>query len=198
MQLVVDWDGTVTEGDTLHAVIARFGDLDVFHAMEAEIGRRLTLNEVIAIEMATVTAPLDDVVRYLLETVRLRPGFAEPAEHRDPLVVSAGFHELIDPLLERDGIQVRVIANNVTGDPAGWRTDFADLAPCEVCGEACKRVVLGDLDGFAFAGDGVSDRCVSLAASRLFARDGLAAWLDAQGVAYEPFADFYELEAALR
>ena len=30
--LVLDWDGTVTERDTLHMVIERFGDLDVFHA----------------------------------------------------------------------------------------------------------------------------------------------------------------------
>ena len=35
--LVLDWDGTVTETDTLHMTIERFGDLDVFRAMEAEI-----------------------------------------------------------------------------------------------------------------------------------------------------------------
>jgi hypothetical protein len=33
MRLVLDWDGTVTERDTLHMVIERFGDLDVFHAL---------------------------------------------------------------------------------------------------------------------------------------------------------------------
>ncbi len=77
MQLVLDWDGTVTEVDTLHMVIERFGDLDVFHAAEEEIGRSLTLREVIALEMTTVTAPLDEVVDWLLATVRVRPGFAE-------------------------------------------------------------------------------------------------------------------------
>ena len=55
MRLVLDWDGTVTERDTLHMAIERFGDLDVFRALEAQIGRELTLNEVIGIEMATIT-----------------------------------------------------------------------------------------------------------------------------------------------
>ena len=77
MELVLDWDGTITEGDTLHVAIEEFGDVDVFRAMEEEIGRSLTLQEVIAVEMATISAPLDDVVAYLCETVSLRAGFAE-------------------------------------------------------------------------------------------------------------------------
>ncbi len=107
MELVLDWDGTVTEVDTLHAAIDEFGDVDVFRAMESEIGRRLTLQEVIAVEMETITAPLEDVVSFLVETVPLRPGFAEIVERHDPLVVSMGFHELIAPLLERDEVEVR-------------------------------------------------------------------------------------------
>jgi len=46
-------------------------------------------------------------------------------------------------------------------------------------------------------GDGVSDRCVSLAADRVFARAGLASWLDEQGVGHEPFDDLLEVAAAL-
>ena len=51
---------------------------------------------------------------------------------------------------------------------------------------------------FAYVGDGVSDRCVSLAAERVFARDGLARWLDGQGVPYEPFDDLHDVALALR
>ena len=36
MRLVLDWDGTVTERDTLHMTIERFGDLEVFREMEGE------------------------------------------------------------------------------------------------------------------------------------------------------------------
>ena len=59
--VVLDWDGTVTVVDSLHMLIERFGDHDVFVALEGEVGRRLTLEEVIAREMATVTAPLGEM-----------------------------------------------------------------------------------------------------------------------------------------
>ncbi len=126
LALVLDWDGTVTKRDTLHMVIERFGDLEVFDALEDDVGDRLTLDEVIAREMATITAPLDEVVEWMLEHVRLRPGFRELVAAHDPLIVSAGFHETIDPILAREGIVARVVANHVTADSAGWRSSFPD------------------------------------------------------------------------
>jgi len=198
VQLVIDWDGTVTETDTLHLVIERFGDLRVFHALEAEIGRRLTLHEVIACEMETITAPLEEVVGWLLENARIRPGFAELVDRYDPLIVSAGFHELIEPVLAREGVHARVVANHVVADPAGWRAAFTAAAPCAVCGEPCKRVSVAGIGPFAYVGDGISDRCVSLAADRVFARAGLARWLDGRGAPYEPFGDLHDVVGALR
>jgi 2-hydroxy-3-keto-5-methylthiopentenyl-1-phosphate phosphatase len=195
--LVLDWDGTVTDGDTLHAAIAEFGDVDVFRAMEDEIGRRLTLQEVIAVEMATISAPVEEVVAFLVDTVPLRGGFPEIVERFDPLVVSMGFHELIDPLLERDGIDVRVVANRLDPRAEGWRAVFRQQAVCEVCGEPCKRSDLAGTNGFVYVGDGFSDRCVAQAASRVFARDGLAEYLASEGVAFERFDDFYDVATAL-
>ena len=164
--LVLDWDGTVTETDTLHLVIERFGDLELFHAVEAEIGRGLTLREVIACEMETVTAPLEEVVGWLLENVGVRAGFAELVAAHDPLIVSAGFHELISPVLAREGVAARVVANSVEADPLGWRAVFPPARRCDVCGEECKRSAVAHLRHFTYVGDGVSDRCVALAAGR--------------------------------
>ena len=196
-RLVVDWDGTATADDTLHVAIERFGDTEVFRAMEAEIGRRLTLQEVIATEMATIDASLDDVVSFLLENISLRPGFAELVEKHDPLVVSMGFHELIEPLLVRDGIEVPVVANRLDVRPDGWRTLFREQAVCDVCGEPCKRSDVAGLNGFVYVGDGFSDRCVAQAASRVFARDGLADFLADQEIAFDRFDDFHDVVRAL-
>jgi 2-hydroxy-3-keto-5-methylthiopentenyl-1-phosphate phosphatase len=197
MRLVLDWDGTITERDTLHMAIERFGDLEVFRRMEAEIGRRLTLNEVIEVEMATISTPVDEVVGWLLDVVTVRPGLAEIVAEHGPLVVSAGFHELIEPVLEREGVTVELVANRLEQDGDGWRTVFLERPACPVCGEPCKRMALRDIGPYTFVGDGVSDRCASLAADRVFARDGLARWLDENGVAYEPFADLNDVRAAL-
>lgn len=195
--LYLDWDGTATVRDTLHMVIEEFGDLEVFREMERRLERELTLDEVIATEMATISAPFHEVIAWLLEHVELRPGFAELVATHDPVVVSGGFVELIEPILEREGIVAPVIANTVTADPGGWRATFRDSPICTVCGERCKRGVIASSRPFTYVGDGVSDRCVSLAATRLFARDGLAVWLDAQGVRYETFADLDDVRRAL-
>jgi 2-hydroxy-3-keto-5-methylthiopentenyl-1-phosphate phosphatase len=197
MRLVLDWDGTITERDTLHMAIEHFGDLEVFHQMEDQIGRALTLNEVIGVEMATISAPFEEVLGWLLDTVTLRPGLSELVAAHDPLIVSAGFRELIEPVLEREGIVATVVANRLEPGPEGWQAVFLERAPCSVCGEPCKRVTLAGAGPFAYVGDGVSDRCVSLAADRLFARDGLARWLDERGVPYEPFRDLHDVRTAL-
>jgi 2-hydroxy-3-keto-5-methylthiopentenyl-1-phosphate phosphatase len=142
MRVALDWDGTVTERDTLDLVLQEFGDAEIYERVEAELEvGTMTLNEVIAAEFATVTAPLDEVVSWLLEHVRSRPGFAELVRARRPLIVSSGFHELIEPVLEREGLldEVELRANSVEARPDGWRARFRVAARCEACGEPCKR-----------------------------------------------------------
>jgi 2-hydroxy-3-keto-5-methylthiopentenyl-1-phosphate phosphatase len=197
MQVVVDWDGTVTEVDGLHLVLLEFGDERIYDQVEGELGRTLTLHEVIAQEFTTVQAPLEEVVAWARENIRLRAGFRELAREHRPLVVSSGFHELIEPILEREGIELEVRANRLDARPDGWRVLFRNDEPCPVCGEPCKRADVAGIGPFVFAGDGVSDRCVSLVADRVFARAGLAAYLDERGAPFEHFTDFRDVAAAL-
>ena len=198
MKLVVDWDGTVTETDGLHLVLLEFGDERIYDASESKLGRELTLHEVIALEFESVRAPLEEVVAWMRANVRIRLGFAELARAYDPLIVSSGFHELIEPILAREGLELDVVANRVDPRPDGWRVLFRESDVCDVCGQPCKRSDVARHDrGFVYVGDGFSDRCVALAASRVFARDGLAEYLTARDVAFEPFEDFYDVMRAL-
>jgi 2-hydroxy-3-keto-5-methylthiopentenyl-1-phosphate phosphatase len=197
VELYVDWDGTVTERDSLHMVIERFGDLEVFHALEQELERDLTLDEVISAEMATISAPFEEVIGWVLENVRVRPGFRALIERHDPIIVSAGFDEFILPVLDREGVAARVIANTVAASPEGWRASFRPGALCAVCGQRCKRGAIELESPFIYVGDGISDRCVSLAATMVFARDGLARWLQEQGVAHEAFDDLDDVRRLL-
>jgi 2-hydroxy-3-keto-5-methylthiopentenyl-1-phosphate phosphatase len=199
VRLVLDWDGTVTERDTLDLVLEEFGDPEIYHRVEAELGKTLTLNEVIGQEFATVTAPLEEVLAWLLEQTRIRPGFAELAREHRPLVVSSGFHETIEPLLEREGVfdAVELRANRLDPRPEGWRVLFRAEHTCATCGEPCKREDLPKNGQVVYAGDGYSDRCAALAADRVFARDGLAEWLRSNGVPFEPLTDFRALASEL-
>jgi 2-hydroxy-3-keto-5-methylthiopentenyl-1-phosphate phosphatase len=196
-RLVVDWDGTVTEIDSLHLVLLEFGDARIYDQAEARLGRDLTLHDVIAQEFETVRAPLEKVVAWVLENVEVRDGFAEFARKHRPLVVSSGFRELIEPVLEREGLELELLANAVDPRPDGWRVHFRSAEPCAVCGEPCKRSDVAGLGTFVYVGDGFSDRCVALAADRVFARDSLADYLAAEGAPFEPFTDFHELHALL-
>lgn len=196
-RVVVDWDGTVTKVDGLHLVLLEFGDERVYEEHESKLGRDLTLHEVIAGEFRTVRAPLDEVVSWIVEHVHLRAGFTEFAMKHRPLIVSSGFHELIEPVLQRDGLTLEVLANRLEPRPDGWRVLFRNADPCPVCGEPCKRADLAGLPGFVYAGDGFSDRCVALAAGRVFARDGLARYLAERDVPFEWFEDFYDVARAL-
>jgi len=199
VRLVLDFDGTVTEIDTLHLVLEEFGDREIYARAEEALGDSMTLNEVIAAEFLTVTTPLDEVVEWLLENARIRPGFAELARGQRPLIVSSGFHEMIEPLLEREGVldDVELTAHRLDPRPDGWRVLFRSDHTCGICGEPCKRADLPANGQVVFAGDGYSDRCAALAADRVFARDGLAEWLRGQGVPFEPLHDFRQLAAAL-
>jgi 2-hydroxy-3-keto-5-methylthiopentenyl-1-phosphate phosphatase len=154
------------------------------------------LHEVIATEFESVTAPLDEVVTFLWEHARIRRGFHELAERHRPVIISSGFHELIEPILEREGVELDVRANRVEARPDGWRVRFLDEAACAECGQACKRGLL-PTGRVVFVGDGFSDRCAALAADRVFARDGLARYLDERGVPYEPFADLLDVARLL-
>jgi 2-hydroxy-3-keto-5-methylthiopentenyl-1-phosphate phosphatase len=66
-----------------------------------------------------------------------------------------------------------------------------------VCGDNCKRRSLPARRPLVFVGDGWSDRCASLAADRVFARSGLADYLDEEGVPYERYDTLRDVAAAL-
>jgi 2-hydroxy-3-keto-5-methylthiopentenyl-1-phosphate phosphatase len=197
LYLILDWDGTVTVRDTLWMLLERFGDRAVFERMEAGLGTAFTHREVMETEMASITAPLEEAVAFLVAEAEIRPGFRRLAEEFRPLVLSSSFHETIEPVLAREGVKVDLVANRLDARPDGWRVLWTDDAPCPECGELCKRRSLPSDGAVAYAGDGYSDRCAALAADRVFARGSLARYLASRGVAYEPFEDLDEIAAAL-
>jgi 2,3-diketo-5-methylthio-1-phosphopentane phosphatase len=197
VQIVVDWDGTVTVRDTLLMVVETFGDPTLEPVFDAALEEgRMTHRQVMEAEFAEVHATLDQAVAHVVAHAELRPGFAELVARFDPLILSSSFHETIEPVLARVGVSARVQANRVDVRPDGWRIRWDSDSDCATCGEPCKRASLPP-GRVVYVGDGYSDRCAALAADRVFARDGLAAYLDARNVRYEPFETFFDVAAAL-
>jgi 2-hydroxy-3-keto-5-methylthiopentenyl-1-phosphate phosphatase len=196
--IIVDWDGTATTEDTLIKALAEFGDWQVYLDAAAALKRgEITLHEEIRRDAESIKAPLEQVQAWLVEQMELRPGFHELAEAHRPVIVSSNFRQLIDPILANEGLELEVRANELEWHPDGWRGTFRNGDACDTCGEPCKRADLPMDEHVVYIGDGYSDRCAAQAADRVFARDGLALYLDEHGVAYEPFDDFFGVARSL-
>ena len=204
--IAVDFDGTVTEMDLLDTIARDFGDPVVYQEVDDGLdGGTMPLREVITREFEPVKAPLEEVVQWELDNVRVRDGFRDFVDHAREqgwrvVIVSSGFHELIEPILDREGVEVELHANRVDPSTDGWRVEWRYDSSCESCGESCKRSIVQELAGddeLVYIGDGYSDRCAAEASDKVFATRGLAEYLDKRGIPYERFNDFHDVVRGL-
>jgi 2-hydroxy-3-keto-5-methylthiopentenyl-1-phosphate phosphatase len=204
--IVVDFDGTITERDTLVMLVQTHAP-DVFDEVEDALHEgRITLRECIRREFEAVRGDHDTIIAEAVAETRVRPGFAgfvaaARAAGDRLVVVSSGFESIIRPVLAREGVgDLDVVAHEVRFTAAGGVVDFRHGEDCDLCGEQCKRSVVTSMRGdgeVVYIGDGYSDRCAALAADRVFARRGLARYLTAAGVPFDPFEDFADVRAAM-
>ena len=206
--IACDFDGTITERDTLHLIVERFGERGLWDAIVPRLrAGELTVQQAMQLEFDSVRATRDEVVGMVLSEARLRAGFRElvdwsAARGHQLVVLSSGFRTVIDPLLAHWGFTgLDVEGNDARFTRRGCTLLWADRGGrCELCGRPCKRHDLRARAGsrrVVYVGDGISDRCVSRIADLVFARADLASHLAEQGVPFLPFEDFIEVRDRL-
>lgn len=206
--IACDFDGTITRRDTLHLVVDRYGDPAMWDRLDGPLKRgEVTVEQAIEREFATVCATTREALELCRAEAGVRDGFTEfvawaRAEGHRLVVMSNGFRTVIDDLLGRIGMEdLPVVCHDVAFGPDGARILWADRGErCALCGRRCKRAELAAVRGdepVVYLGDGISDRCVSGAADIVFARAGLAEWLDETGRPYLPFEDFHAVRRSL-
>src|SRR3954471_4965062 len=130
MRVILDWDGTSTVEDTMDALVRALGDatlLDV-HFDRSEI----TLHEIIERELGSIRVPLAEAQQWLVEHVHVRPGFHQLVAAHDPIVLSSTARQLIEPILEREGVaHLELVANELEDD---WGVRWRDASVCDACG----------------------------------------------------------------
>jgi len=179
-----DFDGTVTQTDVTDEILTRLAD-PAWRGVEqewvrGEIGSRECLER----QMALVRASAREL-NALIDAVPVDPGFADFcrfAEHRalSFYVVSDGFDYVIRRVL------------TAFPHPA---------AGCEHGCATCKAGVMKRLgrghDPVVFIGDGLSDRFAAREADLVFAKHELLKYCLANGIAFEPFRTFADVQASL-
>lgn len=208
--IACDFDGTITQRDTLHLIVERFGAPGTWARIEPRLhAGELTLEEAMERQFAEVRASAEEVRDLALRDAPVRPGFhelvrwARDGGHR-LVVLSSGFACVIADVLGGAGLgHLEVHSHEARFSPEGCRLEWSDRGPaCAECGRRCKRGAIARMRApgqpLVYAGDGISDRCASRAADLVFARDGLAAYLADEGVPYIAFDDFHDVLARLR
>lgn len=202
LHIFSDFDGTITEQDTLIFLTTRLGG---GATLIEQIGDRIragemTLRAGIAEEMRSIHRPFREAAELLRHDVRLDPGFAPLAawcaQQQIPLtILSAGFHQIIDLFLtHRTFPYLQILANEIEPDEVrGWQCHFRDETDYGHDKAAAVRTAQGRGEYVIFIGDGLSDRAAAEAADEVFAKPALAEYCHAQGINYRQFQTFAEI-----
>jgi 2,3-diketo-5-methylthio-1-phosphopentane phosphatase len=202
-----DFDGTITEKDTLIFLATNLGG---GQPMVEAIGRliregKLSLRDGIAGEMRSIRKPFDEAVKLLRERVRIDPGFLPLArwceENEIPLtILSAGFHQIIDLFIPSSEFpHLRILANTLRpNEESGWQCVFRDQTPFGHDKAQALREARNNGEYVIFIGDGLSDRKAAESADEVFAKHSLAQYCRERGINCHEFRTFDEILEQLK
>jgi 2-hydroxy-3-keto-5-methylthiopentenyl-1-phosphate phosphatase len=197
-----DFDGTITETDTLVFLAVNLGGGP---QMVEAIGRlinegKLSLRDGIAGEMRSIRAPFAEAVKLLREKVRVDPGFPRLSrwceEKKTPLtILSAGFHQIIDLFISREDFpKLEILANDLHPDEkTGWQCIFRDRTDSGHDKARALQAARKRGEYVIFIGDGLSDRAGAEAADEVFAKHSLAEYCRNRGINCHEFESFDEI-----
>ena len=205
-----DFDGTITEEDTLVLLLERFGRRTQGGGSwrDIEDDPDLPENRKLQAEMDLLDCTLPEAINYLRQVARIRSGFPGFAERLStagiPLVVlSGGLKPILDtflaPFLNRN-LWLRV--NDLEAGRGKWRVLPADTPRIKVLCNHCKRWHVEQARAAGrtclYAGDGGTDFCPAERSDIVFARDGLIRHMAARDLEYHEFESFRDIEDVMQ
>lgn len=198
VRVFVDFDGTISVGDTTDLILERFADPS-WRTIEADwVAGRIGSRECLARQVDLIRAApeaLDAFARDSAVDRHFRGFAALCAMHGFPVtVVSDGLDRIANAMLARAGLQLPIVANHLEwlgGDR--WRLGFPHAREdCRSAAGHCKCATLAGKPGGLriLIGDGRSDFCAAAAADLVIAKGALAIYCGNNRIPFEPFTDF--------
>lgn len=206
IQFFSDFDGTITKADTLNKFLSMYA-YDEWLEVEdrwirGEIGSRQCIEEQMKLFPKMESKIIDDFVDSI-EIDETFPDFLDyiKSENIDFYIVSDGFDLFIESILKRNNIKnVKIFSNKLTVESGIFYTEFPyshnackrDSGVCKCNMLKSNRIVTKSI---LYAGDGLSDFCVSNKVDILFAKDALLEYCkDTKIDNLIGFHSFFEIE----
>jgi 2,3-diketo-5-methylthio-1-phosphopentane phosphatase len=201
----VDFDGTISVGDTTDLILERFADPS-WQAVEADwVAGRIGSRECLARQIDLIRAgpeALDAFARSSAIDSHFAGFVALCAAHGLPVtVVSDGLDRVATAMLARAGLHLPIIANHLESlGEDRWRLGFPHAREdCRASAGHCKCATLAAAPGAlrVLIGDGRSDFCAASTADLVIAKGALAVYCGNNAIPFERFTDFAGATAVL-
>jgi 2,3-diketo-5-methylthio-1-phosphopentane phosphatase len=209
LALLVDFDGTITEEDVAGILLDAFA-LEDWRRYEPMLEAGLINGrEAHVLDYTSLPSKEEELTRFAVERAAIRPGFEELVSYcREagiPMTVaSGGLGFYIRAVLSQHRLSELPMYSAEADFTAGKtiRVSYdGAAATCDMVG-ACKCFHVHKYASLgykvALIGDGISDTCAAGRADYVFARRGLQAHCEAQGIPFFPFTDFHDVLAQLQ
>lgn len=202
-----DFDGTISEVDSLKYILNRFGE-SRWHGIENAMARgTLPERQGLSRCFEFYHESYQETLKAVLESVPLDRGFSRfrdwASRNRfDLTVLSGGFESFIHPLFRKYGLEnVKVLANDASEKNRVWNIQACNVSRlCDLCNH-CKTFSLVDTIRnspetlLVYIGDGHTDSCPVQYADIVFAKGHLAKFCREREI---PFFEFRHFEDILR
>lgn len=207
--VLCDFDGTITSFDTADYVLRRYadGDWKQFDRMLDE--GKISLEECMVRQFELVHVPEGTIIDELERVATVRPSFSRlvhfcERERISFYIVSAGLDFVIYHYLDKMGLRSFITMHSGSSFFDGHKIVFSFPRLVDPDAKSFKDDLVRSMHGqgrrVVYIGDGLSDLEAARLADVRFAVSGmrLERTLREEGLAFEPFEDFAEVERELK
>jgi 2-hydroxy-3-keto-5-methylthiopentenyl-1-phosphate phosphatase len=208
--IFIDYDGTITEEDTIIAIMEEFAPQEWVKLKEETLSRQISVRKGVGGMFSLLSSEKKRaIISFAKKRTRIREGFGDflrfcEANNFDFRVLSGGLDFYIYPILERLVPREKVVCNRA--DVSAPNIQVVWAYPCDPychldCG-ACKVSLIRTYDPASFyrvlIGDSVTDFGAAEIADRVIARGSLLSQCQERGIPATPFNHFHDVIQSIK
>ena len=203
--VVCDFDGTITERDTLYSFFEEYAVEEWKIVEELWVENKISSKECLIKEFELVPNLSEKLIDKFLESMTIDKDFKKfcselKSKNIDIYIVSDGVDYFINKVLKKFNIsEIDIISNHGEFVNGKFTLSFPnDNKNCPKDSGTCKCKVITTLkekyETVIYAGDGVSDFCSADKADILYAKKRLLTYCKENGIKYIPYNTFKDIK----